>query len=73
MISLFLTLANAGNANMIEKNDHFIKFCYSDENIFIRQVKLKDNYQQANQEPLLLIHGARVAGIVSFDLPVKGG
>lgn len=58
---------------MIEKSDHFIKSCYSDENIFIRQVKLKDNHQPANHEPLLLIHGARVAGIGSFDLPVKGG
>lgn len=68
-----MTLANAGNVNMIEKSDHFIKSCYSDENIFIRQVKLKDNHQLANHEPLLLIHGARVAGIGSFDLPVKGG
>ena len=73
VISLLLTLSNIGNANMIEKKDHFINSSHLNENIFIRQIKLKDNSQQIIPEPLLLIHGARVAGIGSFDLPVKGG
>lgn len=71
MIILLLILPYTGNADMIEKRDHLIGSCYLDENIFIREVKVKDNKHK--QEPLLLVHGARVAGIGSFDLPVQGG
>ena len=67
MIILLFTLSYAGSANMIEKKDHFVKSCHLDGTIFIRQIKLTDNNQHTKQEPLLLIHGARVAGIGSFD------
>ena len=73
MIILLFTLSYAGSANMIEKKDQFVNSCHLDGTIFIRQIKLTVNNQHTKQEPLLLIHGARVAGLGSFDLPVKGG
>jgi pimeloyl-ACP methyl ester carboxylesterase len=41
-------------------------------NIFVRQVSLK-NTGQSKKVPVLLLHGARVSGIASFDLPVPNG
>jgi pimeloyl-ACP methyl ester carboxylesterase len=39
-------------------------------NLYVREVKPAS---AAAREPLIMIHGARVAGIGSFDLPVEGG
>ena len=39
--------------------------------VFIREVSIPRS--PASQEPVLLIHGARVPGVASFDLPVEGG
>jgi pimeloyl-ACP methyl ester carboxylesterase len=38
--------------------------------LYVRELKPSSG---AAQEPLIMIHGARVAGIGSFDLPVAGG
>lgn len=38
--------------------------------LFVREVKSHD---QKSNRPILLLHGARVPGIASFDLPVPGG
>jgi hypothetical protein len=38
--------------------------------LFVREVTSPETKQAT---PILLIHGARVPGIASFDLPVKGG
>jgi pimeloyl-ACP methyl ester carboxylesterase len=39
-------------------------------NLYVREVKPAS---VANLEPMIMIHGARVPGVGSFDLPVKGG
>jgi pimeloyl-ACP methyl ester carboxylesterase len=38
--------------------------------LFVREVKSQD---QESNRPILLLHGARVPGVASFDLPVPGG
>lgn len=42
-----------------------------DVTIFVREVRPPD--ARTGVEPVILVHGARVPGIGSFDLPVKGG
>jgi len=39
--------------------------------IHIREIRNKDAHRAC--EPILLVHGARVPGVASFDLPVPGG
>lgn len=38
--------------------------------LFVRELRLKD---REGLPPILLLHGARVPGVASFDLPVPGG
>lgn len=42
------------------------------EQLHIREVSLKSGIRKS-QTPVLLIHGARVPGVASFDLSVRGG
>ncbi|AFC29080.1 alpha/beta hydrolase fold protein [Paenibacillus mucilaginosus 3016] len=53
----------------IQRNDHRIKGEPGIE-LFVREVRSNKN---SNKTPLLLIHGARVPGIPSFDLQVPNG
>jgi hypothetical protein len=39
--------------------------------LFVREVRPGSSGQDG--EPVLLVHGARVPGLASFDLPVAGG
>ena len=63
---LWSTLA-AANANL-RRQDFFVQ---GDPGIrlFVREVSTNGS----NGQPILLLHGARVPGIASFDLPVPGG
>jgi pimeloyl-ACP methyl ester carboxylesterase len=40
--------------------------------VFVREVR-RANQPEATKVPILLLHGARVPGIASFDLEVSGG
>lgn len=40
--------------------------------IFVREIKLSASHD-GNKTPILLVHGARVPGVASFDLPVLHG
>lgn len=40
--------------------------------LFVREVVNGSTRGQAAGKPILLLHGARVPGLASFDLPVKG-
>ena len=55
----------------IQRQDFFVS---GDEGIqlFVREVSLPGD-GKSNVPPILLLHGARVPGIASFDLPVPGG
>ncbi len=69
VLVLAASLANARPANVV-RQDFFVL----EENgirIFMREVVAKDAPRDA--PVLLLIHGARVPGIASFDLDVPGG
>nr|WP_315290561.1 alpha/beta hydrolase [Serratia proteamaculans] len=55
----------------ISRTDRYISLD-GGEQLHIREVSLKSG-GMAPQPPVLLIHGARVPGLASFDLPVKGG
>lgn len=61
------------NANTIQKQDFYIESCFDNQHLFIREVKLSTNKNMHKPAPVLLIHGARVPAIGSFDLPVEGG
>ncbi|WP_250981565.1 alpha/beta hydrolase [Rahnella sp. CG8] len=55
----------------ISRTDRYISL-EGDEQLYVREVRLKSG-TMTPQPPVLLIHGARVPGLASFDLPVKGG
>jgi pimeloyl-ACP methyl ester carboxylesterase len=68
-VLLAVLLFMPASQSAITRHDFFIN---SDPGIrlFVREV----NAGQANSgKPILLLHGARVPGIASFDLPVAGG
>jgi pimeloyl-ACP methyl ester carboxylesterase len=64
---LWAMLAAAGDAKL-ERQDFFVT---GDPGIrlFVREVTANE----ASGKPILLLHGARVPGLASFDLPVPGG
>lgn len=67
---LLLGMAEAASAEAkLERQDFFVP---SDPGVrlFVREVKSADN---GGGQPILLLHGARVPGLASFDLPVAGG
>ncbi|WP_368926093.1 alpha/beta fold hydrolase [Serratia marcescens] len=51
----------------VSRTDRYILLA-GGEQLHVREVSLK-----SEGKPVLLIHGARVPGLASFDLPVKGG
>lgn len=55
----------------INRTDRYIAL-ENGEQLHIREVSMKSN-GMAPLSPVLLIHGARVPGLASFDLPVRGG
>ena len=56
----------------IQRNDFFVD---SDPGVhlFVREVVTASGRAGAIGQPILLLHGARVPGLASFDLPVPGG
>lgn len=69
-VVLFLSVPRApGSPADVERRDFFVK---SDPGVqvFVREVSAK---RARRGPPMLLVHGARVAGLASFDLPVAGG
>ncbi len=54
------------------RTDRFIDLP-SDERLFVREVRGRNTPPTGEQSAVLLVHGARVPGIASFDLPVPGG
>ena len=61
--------AHAGPVDVVRQD--FLVFEENGIRIFVRQVMAKQSPRDALA--LLLIHGARVPGIASFDLDVPGG
>jgi pimeloyl-ACP methyl ester carboxylesterase len=59
----------AAGAEDVQRKDYFVA---SDPGIrlFVREVSVSHT---ASHLPIVLIHGARIPGIASFDLPVAGG
>lgn len=58
----------ASAADVVRRDFHVSTV--DDVRIHVREVAVPDNRAGA---PLILIHGARVPGVASFDLPVAGG
>ncbi|MCW0983691.1 alpha/beta hydrolase [Agrobacterium sp. BT-220-3] len=56
---------------LVVRKDRFVDLL-SGERLFVREVRLPGAPAEINSA-VLLIHGARVPGIASFDLPVAGG
>ncbi|MDQ3064116.1 MAG: alpha/beta hydrolase [Acidobacteriota bacterium] len=54
----------------VKRNDFYVAG-ESNIRLFVREVK--DTGTKQNRTPVLLLHGARVPGVASFDLPVAGG
>jgi pimeloyl-ACP methyl ester carboxylesterase len=67
---LFSVLSIACAAGEVQRRDFYV---VSDPGVrlFVREVTSASG--KANGAPVLLVHGARVAGIGSFDLPVVNG
>lgn len=55
----------------IKRTDRYIVLADGGQ-LHVREVRLESE-GKIPQPPVLLIHGARVPGLASFDLPVKGG
>lgn len=70
--SVFLgTTGTMASQPSVVKTDRFVDL-RSGERLFVREVRRPGNRAGVNSA-VLLIHGARVPGIASFDLPVPGG
>jgi len=54
----------------IERTDHWIEGDAA-QRLFVRELRSTERTLQTR--PILLVHGARVPGVPSFDLPVEGG
>ena len=70
----FFMLAASPSFSSVARRDFFVE---SDHGIrlFVREVSqsVTPSPKGARSQPILLIHGARVPGLASFDLPVAGG
>ncbi|WP_292720471.1 alpha/beta fold hydrolase [Mesorhizobium sp.] len=62
--------ASAGEPDLV-RVDRFVEL-RTGERLFVREVRRLGAASEANSA-VLLIHGARVPGVASFDLPVAGG
>ena len=56
----------------IRRQDFFVN-SDPDVHIFVREVVAASGHASGIGQPILLLHGARVPGLASFDLPVAGG
>lgn len=73
-ISLFLVLFSLfqeSKAQDIERTDHYVK-SDSDVSLFVREV-VNNDFLSDSKPAVLMLHGARVPGIASFDLDVPNG
>lgn len=68
LCSVLFGVSSAGAQN-VERHDSFVQ-SEPGIKIFVREVRAQET---TPDPPVLLIHGARVPGIASFDLPVPGG
>jgi pimeloyl-ACP methyl ester carboxylesterase len=70
--ALLSGLAGISSRPEVRRRDFFVD---SDPGIhlFVREVLDASGPGQAAGKPILLLHGARVPGLASFDLPVEGG
>ncbi|MHB1265203.1 MAG: alpha/beta hydrolase [Gemmatimonadaceae bacterium] len=69
-LSTILCCAAGAASAQVVRTDHVVP---SDPgvSIFVREVRVQAS--ETRQPPILLLHGARVPGVASFDLPVPGG
>ncbi|MCJ9674329.1 MULTISPECIES: alpha/beta fold hydrolase [unclassified Neorhizobium] len=72
---VIVTLALAGIIGTaasadIERTDRFVELA-GGERLLVREVKRR--VEVPGRSAVLLVHGARVPGLASFDLPVEGG
>ncbi|MBR2813660.1 MAG: alpha/beta fold hydrolase [Reyranella sp.] len=56
----------------LQRQDRFVDLP-SNERLFVREVRRPDDTAATPASAVLLLHGARVPGLASFDLPVPGG
>ena len=72
VLLLFAAGAAASSKAEIERRDYFVE---NDPGVrlFVRQVTELPPGHASGGQPILLVHGARVPGLASFDLPVAGG
>jgi len=69
--SIFGTIAmSSGGSSSISRTDFYAD---SDPGIRIYLREIRDPSTNGDNGPILLVHGARVPGAASFDLPVPGG
>jgi alpha-beta hydrolase superfamily lysophospholipase len=70
-LSLFGMVAmSSGDSCSISRTDFYAE---SDPGISIYVREIRDRSTSVDNGPILLVHGARVPGVGSFDLPVPGG
>ncbi|TIW14613.1 MAG: alpha/beta hydrolase, partial [Mesorhizobium sp.] len=62
--------APAGEPDLV-RADRFVEL-RTGERLFVREVRRPGAASEANSA-VLLVHGARLPGVASFDLPVAGG
>jgi len=75
LLSTLLVAATAWSANdqpNVTRHDIYVE---SDPGIrlFVRELSVNGEKETSGQKSILLIHGARVPGLASFDLDVPGG
>lgn len=75
ILALASAIATGGTASAAQstllRKDRFVDL-HSGERLFVREVRLEDHAVKSSSA-VLLIHGARVPGVASFDLAVPGG
>jgi hypothetical protein len=61
---------SSGDSSSISRTDFYVE---SDPGISIYVREIRDRSTNVDNDPILLVHGARVPGVGSFDLQVPGG
>jgi hypothetical protein len=70
-LSLFAMVAMGSTAtSSVSRTDFYVE---SDPGISIYLREIRDRSTNGKNGPILLVHGARVPGVGSFDLQVPGG
>src|SRR5262249_34792649 len=68
LLLVLLSMCFASGSDSLRREDLYAS--HGDIRVHLREVRARD---QHSCQPILLVHGARVPGIASFDLPVPGG